>query len=450
MIIEKYFPKDLSELVGNKVPISKIFNWIKNFPKEKYSNLILNGNHGLGKSLTIELILKKLDYDFIKIHSSEIKKYRSNGELSQIQNFNNNLGVTLLNKSSKFCLIIDNIEMISLPSEKSYLISNLKFNYKKKYFPIILINNGQHSKMINEIKKIVLDVSFFQPSSFDLKPFIKKIIKKENIKIDPKYLIGLIKYCRNDVRKILLTLQDLKDSFQSKNISKEDLKIFFDNNNQKSEEIGLYSSAEKLIYSYKNIESVLELYQLEKILLPLNVHENLGHKINYLDVSNDKKIDLITKIEDKISFGELIETSIYTDQNWYLKNLHTFYSCIYPSFHLNKKEYSVLKHDPNINFTNDLSTTSLKKINNKNFKLIKTIFPDFNTNDIYHFSFICHELLKDAMETKNIKNLNNFLKELPVKITQKDFEVIIKINKLDFNSKDVDRKLIKEIFNKIQ
>jgi len=446
MITERYFPKDLSEIIGNKVPISKILNWLKNFPKEKKSNLILDGNHGLGKSLTIQLILKQLDFQYNIIHSSEIKKYRSSGELSQIQNFSNNLGVTLLDKSKNFCLVIENIEMISLPSEKSYLLNNLKFNHKKKYFPIILINNGQHSKILNEMKKLVLEISFFQPSVFDLKPFIKNIIKKENIKIDPKYLIGIVKYCRNDVRKILLTLQDLKDSFSNNEISKEKLKEFFENNNQKSEEIGLYSSAEKIIYSYKNMESIIDLYQLEKILLPLNIHENLGHKINYIDIENQEKIDLISKIEDKISYGELIETSIYTDQNWYLKNLHTFYSCIYPSFHLNKEDFKVLKHEPSINFTNDLSTTSLKKINNKNFKLIKQLFPNFNSNDIFQLSYICYELLKNAVNTNNITEIKKFLSDLPIKITQKEFEVIIKINKLDFDSKEIDKKLIKSIF----
>jgi len=446
MIIEKYLPKDLDELIGNKVTISKILKWFEKFPKEKYSNMILNGNHGLGKSLTTKLILKKLGYHYNIIHSSEIKNYRLTGDLKQAQNFSTNLGVTIGGKSDKFCLIIETIEMITLPSEKSYLLNNLKSNHKKKYFPIILINNGQHSKIINEMKKIVIDIVFYQPSVFDLKPYIKKIIKNEKINMEHKYIIGLIKYCRNDIRKILLTLQDLQDCYQEEEINKNKLKLFFDNNNQKSEEIGLYSSAEKIIYSYKNMESIIDLYQLEKILLPLNIHENMGHKINYLDISNEEKINLIAKIEDKISYGELIETSIYTDQNWYLKNLHTFYTCIYPSFHLNNS-YDVLKHEPSINFTNDLSTTSLKKINNKNFKLIKQIFSNFNSNDIYQLSFICHSLLIDAIFKNDTTKIKSFLNELPIKLTQKEFEVIIKINKLDFDTNDIDKKIVKSIFS---
>jgi hypothetical protein len=443
--MEKYQPKNPNEIIGNKIAINKIYQWLNEFPKTSYSNMVINGNHGIGKNLSVNLILKELSYESVIAHSSEIKNYRSSGELSQVQNYEKNLGSILLEKSKKFCLVVDSIEMITLPSEKKYLIENLKNNHKKKYFPIILINNGQHSKMLNEIKKIMLEINFIVPSFLELKPYIKNIMEQEKINFDNKYIIGLIKFCRNDIRKILVTLEDLKLTFKNKEISKEELSEFYENNSQKKEEIGLYSSVEKVLYQYKNMEEITSLYQLEPILLPLNIHENLGNKMNYLKIKENEKIKKMAEIEDRISQGDIIETSIYTDQNWYLKNLHTFYTCIYPSFEIN--QYPVLEHEIKMNFTNDLNRTSLKKINNKNFEQIKKIFANFNSNDIYQLSHILYSTVKEAQEEQNPEKLKILLNSFPVKLTQKEIELIIKINKIDFESKDIDSKFLKSLFN---
>jgi replication factor C subunit 1 len=443
--MEKYQPKIPNEIIGNKIAINKIHQWLNEFPKTLYSNMVINGNHGIGKNLSVNLILKELSYESVITHSSEIKNYRSTGELSQVQNYEKNLGSILLEKSNKFCLVIDCIEMITLPSEKKYLIENLKNNHKKKYFPIILINNGQHSKMLNEIKKIMLEINFIVPSYLELKPYIKNIMEKEKINFDNKYIIGLIKFCRNDIRKILVTLEDLKLTFKDKEISKEELSEFYENNSQKKEEIGLYSSVEKVLYQYKNMEEITSLYQLEPILLPLNIHENLGNKMNFLKINENEKIKKMAEIEDRISQGDIIETSIYTDQNWYLKNLHTFYTCIYPSFEINQSP--VLEHEIKMNFTNDLNRTSLKKINNKNFEQIKKIFPNFNSNDIYQLSHILYSTIKETQEQENPEKLKILLNSFPVKLTQKEIELIIKINKIDFESKDIYSKFLKSIFN---
>ena len=41
------------------------------------------------------------------------------------------------------------------------------------------------------------------------------------------------------------------------------------------------------------------------------------------------------KISDSISRGDNIETSIYTDQNWFLQNIHGFFTCINTNFWIN-------------------------------------------------------------------------------------------------------------------
>ena len=59
-----------------------------------------------------------------------------------------------------------------------------------------------------------------------------------------------------------------------------------------------------------------KIYESEKVLLPLMIQENYYKKICASKNSIKDKLDNIVNISDSISFGDNVETSIYTDQNW--------------------------------------------------------------------------------------------------------------------------------------
>ena len=63
--LDKYSPKNLSEIIGHSDAIIKIKKWITNFASEPNimngglgSSIIISGIHGIGKSITIKMIFK--------------------------------------------------------------------------------------------------------------------------------------------------------------------------------------------------------------------------------------------------------------------------------------------------------------------------------------------------------------------------------------------------------
>ena len=58
-----------------------------------------------------------------------------------------------INKSSKIALVFDEIESISLTSEKN-ILNIFKENNKHKNIPIIFISNNKHSKLSSDLRKI--------------------------------------------------------------------------------------------------------------------------------------------------------------------------------------------------------------------------------------------------------------------------------------------------------
>ena len=65
MLSQRYKPSDVNGIVGNKNNINAINQWILNIEgniKNTKKCLLISGNTGIGKTLSVELILKNLKY----------------------------------------------------------------------------------------------------------------------------------------------------------------------------------------------------------------------------------------------------------------------------------------------------------------------------------------------------------------------------------------------------
>jgi hypothetical protein len=135
-------------------------------------------------------------------------------------------------------------------------------------------------------------------------------------------------------------------------------------------------------------------------------------------------LDLV-KISDSISRGDNIETSIYTDQNWYLQNIHGFYTCINTSYWINKSNNNYNIDTKSIKFTADLNKTSLKNINRKNIINLYKIIQNKSIFEILILNKISNFLINNNKEQELINILNNYSNN----ITIKEIELCLKIDK---------------------
>lgn len=129
-------------------------------------------------------------------------------------------------------------------------------------------------------------------------------------------------------------------------------------------------------------------------------------------------------VSNSISWGDVIETSIYTDQNWFLQeNIHAFYTTVNTSYNLNK--YSSNKDEKaKISFSSDLNKTSLKNINRKNILILKHSIPNKNLEDLIYMNTIISNFVinKEYDKVRKIKHEYN--------LSIKDIEIILKLNKI--------------------
>ena len=225
---------------------------------------------------------------------------------------------------------------------------------------------------------------------------------------------------------------------------KEFLK-FKSKSKEKDIEIGLFDATLNLINEYRNFPFIYKLYESEKVLLPLMIHQNFKTKIfKKTDCSYDDKLFHLVKISDSISRGDNIETSIYTDQNWYLQNIHGFYTCLNTSYWINKNNNNKISN-AEIKFSSDLNKTSLKNINKKNINNLLKIFPKKSIEEILMLNKISNKLFED----NKIEELVNILKNYKKDITFKDIELCLKIDKTKkcFEIKNVHKKKIMSLIS---
>ena len=426
--INKYKPKILDDIVGHSIQIEKIQNWLKNLETKKYQALIISGNHGIGKNVTINIILENNGYIVKTINPNDIKNHRNNDDFNDYYNYNNSI-ISKINfnnkKKKKIAIIFNDTESISLNSEKKYVFNIFKENNKSKSFPLIFITNNQHSKLLNDLKKYCTEIRFYSPSSYHIKKFIKKISKKEQLNIDNDVIDKIIIFSQYDIKRLVNILQELSFHFKNKLLDMKGFEKYKKNSIEKNIEVGLFDSTLKIINSYKDNNDIYKLYESEKVLLPLMIHQNYKKKIfKQNDLSYDEKLYKLVKITDSISRGDNIETSIYTDQNWYLQNIHGFYTCLNTSYWINKSnDNKINKSD--IKFSSDLNKTSLKNINKKNINNLLKLFPKKSIEEILMLNRVCNKLIKNKEIEKLIKILKNYNKD----ITIKDIELCIKIDK---------------------
>lgn len=429
----KYAPKQYSELFKTQQIHSVINDFVTSFQTslDNRGVLLIQGEHGTGKTMIVNLILQSLGYTPITLNSNDNRVWPTYLECIKKAQLKNTIDSTLCGESTKkFVLINDDMDTLS-NNEKKDTTYLCKMNETKRYFPIIMITNLAHTKFINDIKKSYKQICEIKtPTVDEITKLIHKIQTNESINIDSEVIKSIISYCSGDLNRLLHTLQDIKAVFGSNVMTLTEWKEYTETSQRKDTYINLRKASYKLLDEPVSYDKSIKLYESEKVLVPLMVQENYFRSINskYEERNagekqqyNKLRLEKMARVTDNISLGDIVETRIYTDQNWFLQHIHGFYTCTMTNQIITNDE-RITHNDAyyNIEFPTDLNVFSLMKINRKNFLNIRDKLPDKNINELLYLSQIINALIKkDDMESiakymksysLDLKNLNSLLK----------------------------------------
>ena len=218
LLVDKYRPKHLNEIEGQKKAISEVLDWFSNWKHQKTKALLFAGPPGVGKSALAHAISSEYDLDTIELNASNS---RTKSSIERILKTASQTGTLLGGSAGKRLLILDEIDNLYGREDKgaARAIYDLIVNTK---FPIIMTAN-KYWEVPNSIRGVSKIVQFRRHAWNSILSILKKVANKEGIILDEKILIQIAKNSNGDLRSAFNYMQSLVGS----DINSEDfLKLF--------------------------------------------------------------------------------------------------------------------------------------------------------------------------------------------------------------------------------
>jgi len=286
MYTTKYRPHKLEEIVGNKNIIKPFIRWLLEWDAndKKSKCALVYGVNGVGKSLLVELILKKHDYNIINL---SIDDDRDKETINQTIK-------PLLKTKKTFngqdnCLVVSDID--SCGGDYGF-ISTLTDCIKETCIPIICICDDRYSQNIKPILNYCVDFKLVKPTYEEIYRLIYKVVTTEQIKIGKSGVDKLFEEANGDIRFILNSLQlGVKRGESYKNI----------------QSANIFDTTGQLLSQENSIDGKIRYYWMTPDIHTLMVQEN--YISNTLTAKDDlKRLENISYSADSLSDGEIFDS----------------------------------------------------------------------------------------------------------------------------------------------
>lgn len=475
-LLKKVKPIYLDDLIFYQDQLKEAEKWIHEY-KNKINTtkkvLLLIGSSGSGKTLIANLLLQKFNYQIIELNGSHLRTQKKLGDfLHKSLGFKNVIDL-FYEEQKPIGLIMDEIETLCQNNDKgglSEFIQILKDNQKyekniekkKKQKidmntfifiknPIVCTYINNNDKKVTELKNFSHTIMLKELQFQDYEKFVNQLVNDNEInlnggkKIDNKIIKHLHKKCRNDIRKFILSLENIHLFTQSKNIKKnikldDYLKIECINDTNKND-IQLEESTKSIMNTKMKYTDLDLLYFMEPFVLPYTLYQNIVPFLNETTINSKNKILTYSKYMDSLSKFDVINSYIYENNDWYdIDNYLSYYGVQLPNYIIHQQKFNVKSDNP-IEFTNIHNKASQMLVNKKLISQAKQSLNKKYTN-INHLILDCELLFfyfnefRDCVLNEDFENLGEkrLIKYMNLyKINYESLENLLKIEKINKN-----------------
>lgn len=341
-----YRPNKIEKFIGNKEVIQSFIEWLLEWcPNNKNKCALVSGITGIGKSLLVELILQKHDYNIINL---EIDECRSKEYI--------NSHIKPLTKTKKTLNGQDNALVVSdIDSGGDYgFISGLIECIKETQIPIICICNDRYTQSIKPILNYCFDIKMTKPKYDDVYRLVYLVVMNEKIKIKQTRIKELYEESNGDIRFILNSLQ--------LNITKGFHEVM-----KNIQSLNIFQTTGVLFSMDETIERKNEIYWNSADIHTLMVQENYIN--NIIGLKDDlTKIEKLSYSADALSDADLFNPSMDGNMtNWELEQ-YVALNTIRATNNCNKK--TIIKFPQYLGRISTQNKNKREKINYENIKFL--------------------------------------------------------------------------------
>ena len=202
MWVEKYRPKKISDIIGQKEIIGSLSGLMKN--QAEMPNLLFSGGAGVGKTTTAMCLSREILGDRWKDYTLELNASDERGigmVREKVKKFSRFAG---LDTEIPFKIIILD-EADEMTSDAQTALRRI-IEDTAKFCRFILIANNV-SKIISPIQSRCASFKFTQIDENNIQNHLKTILKKEKVESEENGIAEITKYTNGDLRHAINLLQ---------------------------------------------------------------------------------------------------------------------------------------------------------------------------------------------------------------------------------------------------
>ena len=248
--VEKYRPKDISEIIGNEAAKTTFTNWLEKGKKRKKKAVLLHGPAGVGKTALVNAASNQFGFTIIEMNASDTRTEKAINKVGKPATSYAALDQFSAETKGNI-LFLDEVDGVFGQQDRGGIGAIVKI-VKESLVPVVMAANDTDLKKLKPLKKVCLLIRF-QPIRIPLIiTMLRKICLKENIEAEFEALERIACNSQGDMRS---AINDLQSAAAGKNILSVQDTAFL---NFRNKDVGIYETL-KGVFSAESVKEAAAL-----------------------------------------------------------------------------------------------------------------------------------------------------------------------------------------------
>ena len=303
MWVEKYRPKSVSEIVGNKEAKTTFINWLEKGKKRKKKAVLLYGPAGVGKTALVNAAANQFGFTIIEMNASDTRTEKAINKVGKPATSYVSLDRFSV-KTKGNILFLDEVDGVFGQQDRGGIGAIVKI-VKDSLVPVVMAANDTDLKKLRPLKKVCLLIRFHPVRIPLIITTLRKICLKENIEAEFEALERIACNSRGDMRS---AINDLQSATAGKAILRVQDTILLKSRNK---DVGMYEVL-RGVFSAESVGEAATLINQSNVDYDeflLSISDNLP--LRYTDPEE------LSKAYDLVSRADVFRGRVGTE-NWRL------------------------------------------------------------------------------------------------------------------------------------